>query len=69
MKEARISYNKTTDQWVIRYWSEKDEEWKTDSSYFIQYPSKDADIGLVSETLLFRLSELQDLGYELIIIG
>ena len=68
MKEARVSWNKPTNQWVIRFWSKKDQEWLDDSYYFVKDVDPKTEMGWVSESLITRLHELQDLGYKIILM-
>lgn len=66
MKEARVSFNKPHNQWIIRFWSETDEMWKEDSRHPIVQMCDDIDY--VSETLIYRIKQLQDLGYKIIFV-
>lgn len=66
MKEARVSWNKPRKVWVIRFWSESEHDWLEDSAYPVKDVNPETEIGWVSELLVTRLYELQDLGYEII---
>lgn len=68
MKEARVSFNKPMNSWVIRYWSEKDKEWNEDSWYPVKDVDENSELGWVSEELMCRFYYLQDLGYEIIFV-
>lgn len=61
-KEVRITYNKVNESWIIRYWSNNDNDWNIDSSYPIKDKDKN-DIGWISEYMLCRIYELKELGY------
>ena len=63
MKEARVSWNKPMSAWVIRYWSEKDQEWNDDSYYPVKDVNPETELGFVSEQMICRMYDLQDLGY------
>ena len=65
MKEARLSWNKPMGAWVIRFWSKTDQEWKDDSYYPAKDVNPETELGWVSELLITRLYELQDLGYKI----
>lgn len=68
MKEARVSWNKPRKVWIIRLWSETEKEWLEDSAYFVKDENPETEIGWVSETILCRLYDLQDLGYKIVFV-
>ena len=68
MKEARVSWNKSRKVWVIRFWSETEKEWLEDSAYFVKDENPETEIGWVSEMILCRLYDLQDLGYKIVFV-
>ena len=65
-KEARITWNRPRNMWVIRYWSETDHEWNDDSYYPVKDVNEETELGWVSESLITRVYELQDLGYKVV---
>ena len=69
MKEARVSWNNTWKSWVIRYWSEADQEWKEDSAYPVKDVDEETEYGWISETLICRLYDLQDKGYKVVFVS
>ena len=68
MKEARVSWNRPMKSWVIRYWSQKDHEWNDDSYYPVKDVDPNTEYGWVSETMIARLMQLADLGYEVVFV-
>lgn len=64
MKQARVSWNKPRQAWVIRYWSEADQEWNEDSAYPVKDVNPETEMGWISELMVCRMYDLQDLGYE-----
>lgn len=68
MKEARVSWNRPMKSWVIRYWSQKDQEWNDDSYYPVKDVDPNTEYGWVSETMIARLMQLADLGYEVVFV-
>ena len=67
MKEARVSWNKLRNVWVIRFWSETEKEWLEDSTYFVKDVDPETEMGWVSELLVARMYELQDMGYKIVL--
>lgn len=67
MKEARVSWNKLRNVWVIRFWSETEKEWLEDSTYFVKDVDPETEMGWVSELLITRMYELQDMGYKIVL--
>ena len=65
MKEARLSWNRPKNQWIIRFWSETERDWLEDSYYPVKDVNPETEYGWVSELLITRLYELQDLGYKI----
>lgn len=63
MKEARVSWNKPMNCWVIRYWSETDHEWNDDSYYPVKDVNPETEMGYIPEEIICRMYDLQDLGY------
>lgn len=68
MKEARVSWNKPMNAWVIRFWSEHKKEWLEDSWYPVKDVDENTEYGWVSELLIVRLYELEDLGYKIVFV-
>ena len=54
--------------WVIRYWSEKDQEWNEDSYYPVKDVNEETELGWVSESLVCRLYDMQKLGYKIVMV-
>lgn len=67
MKEARVSWNRPRKAWVIRFWSETENEWLEDSAYFVKDVDPETEMGWVSELLIARMYELQDMGYKIVL--
>lgn len=63
MKEARVSWNRPRNQWIIRFWSQVAKDWIEDSAYLVTDVDPETEIGYVSENLITRLYDLQQLGY------
>lgn len=63
MKEARLTWSKARNQWLIKFWNGK--EWLEDSAYYLKDINPETEIGWVSELLITRLYELQDMGYKI----
>lgn len=64
-KIARVSWSGIKEQWIVRYWSEKSQDWLEDSSYFVKDVDRRTEYGWVSELILCKLAELNELGYEI----
>ena len=65
MKEARVRWNNPTKQWLIRYWSDEEQKWRTDSAYEVKDVNPETEMGWISEEMICRLYHLQDLGYKI----
>ena len=66
MKEARVSFNRPRNQYIIRYWSEAEHEWMEDSAFNVITDC--ADIEWIPAELIWRLSHLQELGYTAVFV-
>ncbi len=63
--EVRLTWSKATSQWIIRFNTGEDDEWHDDSYYPVKDVNPETECGWVSELLITRLYELQDLGYKI----
>lgn len=64
-KMAVVSWSGVRQAWIVRYWSENSQEWLEDSAYFVQDVDRRTEYGWVSETILCKLAELNELGYRI----
>ena len=64
-RSATVSWNKPNNEWVIRLWDEEEQEFVFSSSYPVKDVNPDTQLGWVSELIVCKLFELQDLGYEI----
>lgn len=67
MKEARVSFNRPRNQYIIRYWSETEQEWMEDSAFNVITDC--ADIDWLPCEMIGRLTHLQDIGYTITFIA
>ena len=65
MKEARLTWSKAEEKWIIKVWSERKEEWIEDTSFPVKDVETETEQGWVSEMLILRLYDLQDQGYKI----
>lgn len=64
-KMAVVSWSGARQAWIVRYWSETSQEWLEDSAYFVKDVDRRTEYGWVSETILCKLAELNELSYRI----
>lgn len=68
MKEKKIaivSWSGIKEQWIVSFWSENSQKWLEDSFYYVKDVDSRTEIGWVSELILCKLAELNELGYDI----
>ena len=65
-KEARVSWNNPEKAWYIRIWSDTDQEWNVEGIYPVKDMDEKTYVGWVSDLIVCRFIDLQDLGYNII---